>query len=149
MITKIDRNATRKRRHLRVRKKISGTSECPRLCMYRSNTNIYAQVIDDVAGNTTDDYIQISGVKIYKTMQGEISSVSEFDNETNSLDITYNTPIQIGENTKITVSGMNKQEVGDIAALIRSKRPPEVYKGKGIRYEGEHIRKKAGKAGKK
>ena len=52
MITKIDRKATRKRRHLRVRRKISGTAECPRLCVYRSNTNIYAQVIDDVAGIT-------------------------------------------------------------------------------------------------
>ena len=52
MITKIDRKATRKRRHLRVRRKISGTAECPRLCVYRSNTNIYAQVIDDVAGVT-------------------------------------------------------------------------------------------------
>ena len=52
MISKIDRNATRKRRHLRVRTKISGTAECPRLCVYRSNTNLYAQIIDDVAGNT-------------------------------------------------------------------------------------------------
>ena len=53
MISKIDRNATRQRRHLRVRRKISGTAECPRLCVYRSNTNLYAQIIDDVAGNTT------------------------------------------------------------------------------------------------
>ena len=52
MITKIDRKATRKRRHLRVRTKISGTAECPRLCVYRSNTNLYAQIIDDVAGVT-------------------------------------------------------------------------------------------------
>ena len=52
MISKIDRKMTRQRRHLRVRKKISGTAECPRLCVYRSNTNIYAQIIDDVAGNT-------------------------------------------------------------------------------------------------
>ena len=52
MISKIDRKATRQRRHLRVRRKISGTAECPRLCVYRSNTNLYAQVIDDVAGNT-------------------------------------------------------------------------------------------------
>ena len=52
MITKIDRKATRTRRHLRVRKKISGTAECPRLCVYRSNSNLYAQIIDDVAGNT-------------------------------------------------------------------------------------------------
>ena len=52
MISKIDRKATRQRRHLRVRRKISGTAECPRLCVYRSNTNLYAQVIDDVAGVT-------------------------------------------------------------------------------------------------
>ena len=52
MISKIDRKATRQRRHLRVRKKISGTAECPRLCVYRSNSNIYAQIIDDVAGVT-------------------------------------------------------------------------------------------------
>ena len=52
MISKIDRKATRRRRHVRVRRKISGTPECPRLCVYRSNSNIYAQIIDDVAGNT-------------------------------------------------------------------------------------------------
>ena len=52
MITKTDRKAERERRHLRVRRKISGTAECPRLCVYRSNNNIYVQVIDDVKGNT-------------------------------------------------------------------------------------------------
>jgi large subunit ribosomal protein L6 len=49
-------------------------------------------------------------------------------------------------NTKITVSGIDKQSVGDLAAFIRSKRPPEVYKGKGVKYEDEVIRRKAGKA---
>ncbi len=57
--------------------------------------------------------------------------------------------ITVDKNVNITVSGSNKQMVGDVAAAIRSKRPPEVYKGKGIRYEGEYIRRKAGKAGKK
>ncbi|KAB1640952.1 50S ribosomal protein L6 [Gulosibacter chungangensis] len=52
-----------------------------------------------------------------------------------------------GQN-KITVSGINKQQVGETAANIRKIRPPEPYKGKGIRYEGEHVRRKAGKAGK-
>ena len=52
MISKTDRKFERDRRHIRVRRKISGTHECPRLCMYRSNTNIYAQIIDDVNGNT-------------------------------------------------------------------------------------------------
>ena len=52
MINKIDKNEIRKRKHLRVRKKISGTPECPRLCVFRSNAQIYAQVIDDVNGTT-------------------------------------------------------------------------------------------------
>ena len=52
MISKVDRKKERERRHARVRRKISGTAERPRLCVYRSNTNLYVQVIDDVAGNT-------------------------------------------------------------------------------------------------
>lgn len=47
----------------------------------------------------------------------------------------------------LTVSGVNKQQVGEVAAKIRSLRPPEPYKGKGVKYAGEHIRRKAGKAG--
>ena len=57
--------------------------------------------------------------------------------------------ISVEANTKITVTGSNKQMVGDVAAEIRGKRPPEVYKGKGVRYEGEYVRRKAGKTGKK
>ena len=57
--------------------------------------------------------------------------------------------ISVEANTKITVTGANKQLVGDVAAEIRGKRPPEVYKGKGVRYEGEYVRRKAGKTGKK
>ncbi|MBP3255979.1 MAG: 50S ribosomal protein L18 [Clostridia bacterium] len=52
MITKTDRKFERNRRHARVRRKISGTAECPRLCVYRSNQNLFVQVIDDVAGKT-------------------------------------------------------------------------------------------------
>ena len=52
MVKKTDRKMERTRRHIRVRRKISGTAERPRLCVYRSNSHIYAQIIDDVAGNT-------------------------------------------------------------------------------------------------
>ena len=51
--------------------------------------------------------------------------------------------------TQIVVEGIDKQKVGQAAAEIRSVRPPEPYKGKGIRYQGEHVRRKAGKAGAK
>lgn len=54
--------------------------------------------------------------------------------------------ITVGKGNTITVSGADKQAVGDLAAFIRDKRPPEVYKGKGVKYAGEYIRRKAGKA---
>ena len=52
MINKINKNEVRSKRHLRVRNKVSGTAEVPRLNVYRSTNNIYAQIIDDVKGNT-------------------------------------------------------------------------------------------------
>jgi large subunit ribosomal protein L6 len=58
--------------------------------------------------------------------------------------ITFEVP----EQTKIIVSGIDKEQVGQVAANIRKVRPPEPYKGKGIRYSGEYVRRKAGKAGK-
>ena len=104
----------------------------------------------------------INGVKTGFTKKLEIVGVgyrAAMQGNTLNLALGYSHPIDIkapegikiavDQNTKITISGANKQLVGDIAALIRSKRPPEVYKGKGIKYEGEHIRRKAGKTGKK
>ena len=52
MVSKTNRKLERERRHARVRTKISGTSECPRLAVFRSNTNLYAQIIDDTKGTT-------------------------------------------------------------------------------------------------
>jgi len=52
MLRKESKNVSRVRRHARVRRKVSGTAECPRLCLYRSNKNIEAQLIDDVKGCT-------------------------------------------------------------------------------------------------
>ena len=56
--------------------------------------------------------------------------------------------IEVPSNTKIIVKGANKERVGALAANIRDVRPPEPYKGKGIRYEGEFVRRKEGKTGK-
>ncbi|CAH0347526.1 50S ribosomal protein L6 [Bacillus sp. CECT 9360] len=56
--------------------------------------------------------------------------------------------VEVPSNTKIIVKGANKERVGALAANIRDVRPPEPYKGKGIRYEGEYVRRKEGKTGK-
>jgi large subunit ribosomal protein L6 len=58
------------------------------------------------------------------------------------------TTLDVERNTRIMVTGINKEQVGEMAARIRAIRPPDVYKGKGIRYAGETVRLKAGKAGK-
>lgn len=61
MIKKINKNAVRKNKHARMRKAISGTPERPRLCVFRSNAHIYAQVIDDINGNTIVSASSLSG----------------------------------------------------------------------------------------
>ncbi len=57
--------------------------------------------------------------------------------------------LQVERNIKLTVSGFDKEAVGQFCATIRAKRPPEPYKGKGIRFEGEFIKQKEGKKGRK
>lgn len=75
MITKTDRKFERQRRHIRVRRKINGTAECPRLCIYRSNKNLFVQVIDDVAGITL---VQASTLdKEVKTKHANIEAAKE------------------------------------------------------------------------
>nr|UAT97816.1 ribosomal protein L6 [Ahnfeltia fastigiata] len=83
---------------------------------------------------------------------------SQMDGKNLILNVGYSHAVQINppkginitvdNNTNITISGINKEIVGQIAAKIREVRPPEPYKGKGIRYQGEIVRKKVGKAGK-
>jgi len=76
-----------------------------------------------------------------------------------TLTLGYSHPVEMKDpegveatvegNNKIHVTGIDKEKVGQHAANIRAKRPPEPYKGKGVKYQGEYIRRKAGKSGKK
>jgi len=61
------------------------------------------------------------------------------------MDIPAGIELKVAENVNIVVSGLDKQRVGDFAAHIRSYYPAEPYKGKGIRYKGEYIKRKVGK----
>ena len=72
MFSKRDRNEVRKIRHERVRKKISGTPARPRLCVYRSNKHIYAQIIDDIAGNTL-----VAASTVEKDIMAQIAEVDK------------------------------------------------------------------------
>lgn len=74
MISKIDKNSVRRRRHERVRKTLSGTSECPRMNVYRSLNHIYVQVIDDTKGVTI-----VSASTMEKAVKEQIANLSKTD----------------------------------------------------------------------
>ena len=93
--------------------------------------------------------LEIQGVGYRAAMEGKNLNLSLGYSHPVIVEPPAGITISVEANTKVSVKGTNKQLVGDVAALIRGKRPPEVYKGKGVKYEGEHIRRKAGKAGKK
>ncbi|WP_096438193.1 50S ribosomal protein L6 [Alteribacter populi] len=82
---------------------------------------------------------QKSGNKL--TLNVGLSHPVEFSPETGL-------EIDVPENTKVIVKGIDKERVGALASNIRAVRPPEPYKGKGIRYQGEYVRRKEGKTGK-
>jgi large subunit ribosomal protein L6 len=96
--------------------------------------------------------LAIEGVGYKATMSGKTKGAL-------TLDLGYSHQIEVvppagvsfevPAPTQIVVNGINKQVVGEVAAKIRGYRPPEPYKGKGIRYDGEHILRKAGKTGAK
>ena len=93
--------------------------------------------------------LELQGVGYRAAMQGTTLNMQLGYSHPINIEPPKGITIVVEANTKISVKGSNKQTVGDVAAEIRSKRPPEVYKGKGVRYEGEYVRRKAGKAGKK
>ena len=93
--------------------------------------------------------LEIQGVGYRANMEGKNLNLALGYSHPVVVEPPEGITISVEANTKISVKGSNKQKFGDVAAFIRSKRPPEVYKGKGVRYEGEYIRRKAGKAGKK
>jgi len=93
--------------------------------------------------------LELQGVGYRAAMQGTTLNLQLGYSHPINIEPPKGITITVEANTSITVKGTNKQTVGDVAAAIREKRPPEVYKGKGVRYEGEYVRRKAGKAGKK
>lgn len=109
---------------------------------------LVSNVVNGVKNGFTKK-LEIVGVGYRAAMQGNTLNLALGYSHPVDIEAPEGIKITVDQNTKITVTGSNKQTVGDVAALIRSKRPPEVYKGKGVKYEGEYIRRKAGKTGKK
>ncbi len=93
--------------------------------------------------------LEIQGVGYRAQIQGKNLSLSVGYSHPVVIEPPEGIQLAVENNTNVTVSGIDKEIVGNIAASIRAVRPPEPYKGKGIRYSGEVVRRKVGKAGKK
>lgn len=90
--------------------------------------------------------LELHGVGYRAAVNGKKLELSLGFSHSISYDIPEGIEIKVEKQTSITVSGANRGLVGQVAAKIRSFRPPEPYLGKGVRYSGEHIRRKAGKS---
>ncbi|BAU67069.1 ribosomal protein L6 signature 1 [Stanieria sp. NIES-3757] len=93
--------------------------------------------------------LQIQGVGYRAQAQGKKLTLNVGYSKPVEMTMPDGIQVAVEKNTEITVSGIDKEVVGNVAAKIRAVRPPEPYKGKGIRYLGEVVRRKAGKTGKK
>lgn len=93
--------------------------------------------------------LEIIGVGYRAQVQGSKLVLSLGYSHPVEIDAPQGIEFKVEANTKLEVKGPDKELVGQVSALIRSKRPPEPYKGKGVKYAEERIRRKAGKAGKK
>ncbi len=93
--------------------------------------------------------LEIQGVGYRAAVEGTKLNLSMGYSHPVLIDPPAGITFSVEGNTKVTVKGIDKQAVGDISSNIRAVRPPEPYKGKGIRYAGEKVRRKAGKSGKK
>ncbi len=93
--------------------------------------------------------LEMIGVGFRAAVQGKLLDLQVGFSHPTKLPIPDGIEVSVEKNTIISILGNDKQSVGQFAAVVRAKRPPEPYKGKGIRYVDEYVRKKAGKAGKK
>src|SRR5690606_35039670 len=112
---------------------------------------LYRSLLANMVTGVTEGYtknLEMSGVGHRAAMQGTKLQLSVGFSHPVLFDPPAGITYAVTENTKISVTGINKQHVGEAAAKIRAVKPPEPYKGKGIKYAGEVIRRKAGKAAK-
>jgi large subunit ribosomal protein L6 len=103
-----------------------------------------------IIGVTTgfDKQLEMVGVGYRAAIQGNLLDLQIGFSHPTRIDIPKGLQVKVEKNTAISITGIDKQVVGEFAAKIRAIRPPEPYQGKGIRYSGEVVRKKAGKAAK-
>jgi large subunit ribosomal protein L6 len=108
------------------------------------NRRLIANMVDGVAKGYLKE-LEIQGVGFKASVQGRKAVFMLGYSSPVELDVPQGIEIKVADNVNVSVSGADKQLVGDVAARIRSLYPAEPYKGKGVRYKGEYVRRKVGK----
>jgi large subunit ribosomal protein L6 len=106
--------------------------------------SLIANMVEGVT-NGYEKRLEIQGVGYRAQLQGSKLVLALGYSHPVELNAPDGIDFEVPQPTRITVRGISKQAVGEVAAIIRKQRPPEPYKGKGIRYEGEYVARKVGK----
>jgi large subunit ribosomal protein L6 len=120
--------------------------------MARNLHGLSRTLVANMVKGVTDGFeitLEVIGVGYRAQMEGKKLIMALGYSHPVEIDPPAGTEVVVGKGNVITVKGFDKQAVGDLAAFIRGKRPPEVYKGKGVKYSNEVIRRKVGKAASK
>jgi len=115
---------------------------------HRALHGLTRSLIANMVVGVTDGYekrLEIQGVGYRARLQGKALELSVGYSHPISISAPDGIEFEVPAPTQVIIRGIDKQLVGEIAARIRRTRPPEPYKGKGIRYAGEHVRRKVGK----
>jgi len=118
---------------------------------HRSMHGLYRTLVSNMVVGVSDGFsktLEMHGVGYRAAMQGKNLVLNIGFSHPVEIPPPATIDFEVEGTSKIVVRGASKEQVGQVAADIRKIRPPEPYKGKGIRYEGEYVRRKAGKAGK-
>ena len=126
--------------------KISRNSEERRVrALHGTARSLISNMVAGVSEGFTRE-LEIQGVGFRAAVKGKVLDLNLGYSHPVEHPIPDDLTVTVEENTKIKVEGIDKQRVGQFAADVRSYRPPEPYKGKGVRYKGEYVRRKEGKS---
>ena len=116
---------------------------------FRANHGLMRALLNNMVTGVTQGFerkLEINGVGYKASVQGNKAVFNLGFSHPIEVPFPEGVTIAVDKNTLVTVSGIDKEKVGQCAAEIRGFRPPDSYKGKGVRYEGEYVRLKAGKS---
>ena len=122
-----------------------------KICLEGAKHGLYRSLLKNCVIGVSDGYeikLTLIGVGYRANVQGSKLDLQVGFSHPTSVDIPKSVQVLVDKGVAIVVKGIDKQEVGQFAASVRAVKPPEPYKGKGIRYENEYVRKKEGKAAK-